>query len=176
VSRGNAQWLLTTVNAVREVMLKRLHSASPDPELERDMQMALEELDVMWEELQGQSELLSRENERYAEFFDFAPDAYIITDAGANVREANRAACELLRAAHKDLVGRPLSEFIAEMDRVAFLSRFVAMAVQGSQPASWRCRMQPREGGEAFAMVSVRAIPLKKSGIGGLCWLIRPEG
>jgi len=89
------EWLLTTVSAVRELMIRRLQADSLDDESKREMQMALEELDVMWEELQGQAALLVRENERYAEFFQYAPDAYVITDAGGSVREANQAALEL---------------------------------------------------------------------------------
>ena len=52
-------WLLTTVTAVRELMIKRLEAAAADPEAKREMEMALEELDVMWEELQGQAALLT---------------------------------------------------------------------------------------------------------------------
>jgi PAS domain S-box-containing protein len=167
-------WLLTTINAVREVMVKRLEKRSLDPESEKEVQMALEELDVMWEELEGQAELLTRENERYAEFFDYAPDAYIVTDAGGNVREANRAATELMSAARADILARPLSEFIAEGERVNFLSRFVGMIVDGAPAAvSWRSIVQPQEGPPVDVIISVRGIPLKKSGVRGLCWLIR---
>jgi hypothetical protein len=35
-------------------------------------------------------------------------------------------------------------------------------------------RLQPRQGEPFEAELRVRAIPLKKSGVGGLCWLIRP--
>ena len=80
-------------------MLRRLHSESLDESSQREVEMALEELDVMWEELQGQTALLERENARYAEFFEFAPDAYVITDPGGAIREANEAAAELFRAA-----------------------------------------------------------------------------
>src|SRR5256714_11956401 len=113
MSSASSEWLLTTVTAVRELMIRRLESASLDVDSQREVEMALEELDVMWEELQGQAALLLRENERYAEFFEFAPDAYVISDAGGSIREANQAAGELFEAARADLLGRPLSEFIA---------------------------------------------------------------
>jgi PAS domain S-box-containing protein len=167
-------WLLTTINAVREVMVKRLEKRSLDAESEKEVQMALEELDVMWEELEGQAELLSRENDRYAEFFDYAPDAYIVTDAGGNVREANRAASELMRAPRSEILGRPLSEFVAEAERVRFLSQFVGMIVEPAPGAvSWRSIVQPAAGPPVEVIISVRGIPLKKSGVRGLCWLIR---
>ena len=75
--------LLATVSAVRELMVRRLEEPSLGSDAKREMQIAIEELDVMWEELQAQAALLLRETERYAEFFEYAPDAYVITDAGA---------------------------------------------------------------------------------------------
>ena len=44
------QLLSTTLDAVREVMVKRLEQRSLDEEQARELEMALEELDVMWEE------------------------------------------------------------------------------------------------------------------------------
>ncbi|MFN2643540.1 MAG: PAS domain S-box protein [Burkholderiales bacterium] len=174
-SRNSPEWLLTTVSAVRDLMIKRLEANSLEPDAKREMEMALEELDVMWEELQGQAALLVRENARYAEFFEYAPDAYVVSDAGGSIREANRAALELLKVARDDVAGHPLSEFIAPEDRVSFLARTVSLMLGGSlQPLVWEARLQPREGETRAAEFSVRAIPLKKSGVGGLCWLIRP--
>jgi len=175
MSNASSEWLLTTVTAVRELMIRRLESESLDADFHREVEMALEELDVMWEELQGQAALLSRENERYAEFFEFAPDAYVITDAGGSIREANHAAGELFNAARADLVGKPLSEFIAHGERIRFLSKTVALMLDGAAKAlSWQAQVRPLGGRSLACEFSVRAIPLKKSGVGGLCWLIRP--
>ena len=168
-------WLLTTVTAVRELMIKRLEVAAADPEAKREMEMALEELDVMWEELQGQAALLIRENERYAQFFEYAPDAYLISDVGGNIREVNRAALELLKAPLEEVVGKPLSIFIAPQDRVGFLTRSVGfMFGSAVPPPAWRSRLQTSDGAGLEVEFGVRAIPLKKSGIGGICWLLRP--
>jgi PAS domain S-box-containing protein len=172
---NSPEWLFTTVTAVRELMVKRLQADSLDAEARRDMEMALEELDVMWEELQGQTQMLTRESERYAEFFQFAPDAYLITDAGGSVREANQAALELLAAARDEVVGRPLSEHIAPDERIAFLTRTVGLMLgAASQPTTWSSRVQTAEGAAIDVTFTVRAIALKKSGVGGLCWLVRP--
>src|SRR4051794_454351 len=122
-----SQWLLTTVNAVRELMVGRLQASTLDEGSRRDVEMAIEELDVMWEELQGQAELLVKEHRRYAEFFEYAPEAYVVTDAGGNIREANHAAAELLRTPCEVVVRRPLSDFVAQSNRTAFLSRFVGL-------------------------------------------------
>ena len=129
----------------------------------------------MWEELQGQAELLNREHQRFAEFFDYAPDPYLVTDVGGNIREVNRAAMELLRAARADIVGRPLSEFLCGEDRVRFLTRVVGMLAGGAHASqTWEARVQAAEGPGVRAEFTVRGIPLRKSAIGGLCWLIRP--
>jgi PAS domain-containing protein len=168
-------WLLTTINAVRELMVQRLEKHSLDPDSEREMQMALEEIEVMWEELVGQADLLSREHRRYQEFFEFAPDAYTVTDAGCNIREANRAMSDLLCTSRADMLGKPLSNYVAEADRTRFLSNFIGLVVQPvGKPAGWRCHLQPAKAPEIEVAITVRAIPLRKSGVGGLCWLIRP--
>lgn len=169
------QWLKSTLAAVREVMQQRLDAHSLDVEAERDVQMALEELDVMWEELQGQADLLQRESQRYQEFFEFAPDAYLITDAGGSVREANRAATELLGIERARLLSRPLSHLVAENDRTLFLSRFVSLVLEPTgASASWSCTLRLPAGAPLRVSISVRGIPLRKSGVAGLCWLIRP--
>jgi PAS domain S-box-containing protein len=172
-----SQWLLTTVNAVRELMVGRLQASTLDEGSRRDVEMAIEELDVMWEELQGQAALLLRENERYAQFFEYAPDAYLISDVGGNIREANQAALELLRAPLAQVVGQPLSAFVAAEDRVGFLARSVGLmfGAAGTPPPSWRARLQ-LDGAALEVEFAVRAIPLKKSGVGGICWLLRPLG
>ena len=174
-STKSPEWLFTTVSAVRELMVKRLEADSLNADAKRDIEMALEELDVMWEELQGQAALLERENERYAEFFEYAPDAYLITDAGGSVREANQALLELLGAARDDVVGKPLSDYIVDEDRVAFLARTVGLMLGTStKPLVWGAHLRAGKGAPLAVEFTVRAIPLKKSGVGGLCWLVRP--
>ncbi|HUQ26026.1 MAG TPA: PAS domain-containing protein [Burkholderiales bacterium] len=172
---ATATWLKTTVLTVRELMIKRLEAEALGSEEKRDMEMALEELDVMWEELQGQAMLLTRENARYSEFFEFAPDAYVITDAGGNIREANQAALELFRAVGETLAGRPLGSLVPEGDRAAFLAHWLGLVVGETRTlAPWAGRIRTPEGRALAVEFSVRRIPLKKSGAGGICWLIRP--
>ena len=42
-----------------------------------------------------------------------------------------------------------------------------------AKPLAWTMGLQPRDGAAFSAHFSVRPIALKKSGAGGLCWLIR---
>jgi len=169
-----SEWLLTTLNAVRDAMLHRLEQHDLDAQAEREMQMAVEMLAVMWDELVGQHESLQREQERYSEFFDHAPDAYAITDAGCNVREANFALASLLGIERERLLGAPLTRYVLEDDRSHFLARFLGASLSHvDAPVSWRCRVQPAGSAPLEVLMSVRPIPLRKSGVRGLCWLVR---
>ncbi len=171
-----SDWLFVTLAAVREAMQHRLQEGRLDAEAEREMQMALEMLALMWEEIVGQRASLDREHRRFEDFFEFAPDAYAVTDAGGNVREANLALADLLQFPREALVGKPLASFVVEQDRAGFIARFVGLAMHANpQPLSWTCRVQPKGGAPRESVVSVRAIPLRRSGVGGLCWLIRPS-
>ena len=171
---SKSAWLRTTMDAVRDIMVRRLETHSLDAESEKEIQLALEELEVMWDELQGRAEMLTRENERYTEFFDYAPDAYVITDAGGNVRGLNHAAAELLGAPKEATVGMPLGDFIAAGHRVKYLSAFVGLFVNPHDAAStWESALRTADGREKRISLSVRGLPLKRSGVRGLCWLIR---
>lgn len=96
-----ADELLATVDAVRQ---------SLDAEARREMEAALEDIGALREE-----------KERYAEFFRYAPDAYVITDAGGTVQEANEAAGELLQTKAESLVGQALGRHVEDAGLTARL-------------------------------------------------------
>lgn len=148
---GTLAHLLATVTAARELMVQRLAGDSLAPEEKREMEVALKELDVMWAEL-----------ERYAEFFEYAPDACLITDVGGRVREANQAARELLVATRADVLGRSLSDYIGADERIGRVTN-----------AAWKGRVQPIGRTAVEVEVSVRPIALRESELSGLCWLMR---
>jgi PAS domain S-box-containing protein len=165
-------WLVTTVTAVRELMLKRM-AGSLDQDAKRDAEMALQTLDLLWEQLEGEGEMLTREHERYLALFENAPDAYLVTDAGGSVREANCAAAELLQLPADEIRGRSLVHLIAEDDKAAFLARLIAL-LASPDPAGWCAHIQGGRRDLLLVHFGVRPIPLAKSGVGGLCWVVRP--
>ena len=68
-----------------------------------ELSTALEELSVMAEELHQQNQellhthqMLELERQRYQDLFNFAPDAYLVTDEQGIILEANYAAQTLL--------------------------------------------------------------------------------
>ena len=163
--RHSPEWLVSRVSAARDLVLKRLAAAPPEAEEQREMATALAELDLMWQELQAQAALLVRENARYAEFFEYAPDAWLVTDVSGGIREANQAALELLQAPREQIVGQALSQFTANF-RLG----------DAAKPCAWRAVVQPQQGMAFGAEFSVRVIPLKENGVSGLCWRIRRTG
>lgn len=173
MSGKHPEWLFTTVSAVRELMLKQLLCPTLDRDAKRDAEMAVMTLDLLWEQLEGETALLTREHERYVAFFENAPDAYLITDIGGSVREANRAALELLRLPLEQVKGKALIHMLPEEDKTAFLTRLVALMTEPA-PASWGSRIRGGNASPLPVQLCVRPIPLAKSGVAGFCWAIRP--
>jgi PAS domain S-box-containing protein len=113
--------------------------------------------------------------QRYAELFEFAPEAYVVTDLHGSITEANRAAVELLRTSSGVLPGRTLIDFVPLERRKSFRERLVAVLADGGrQRQSWRGRLQPGEGRELVVEFSVGGVTNPDTGLARLCWLLRP--
>ena len=78
---------------------------------------AQHELALEMEELR---ELLESERIRYRDLFEWAPDAYLVTDGSAKILEANRAAEQLLGRARNLIVGKPVTTLLAQTERRPF--------------------------------------------------------
>lgn len=139
----SSDWLERNVAELRELMHRRLEAASLESDARREIETALKELDAMWDELHGQAALLVRENERYAAFFEHAPDAYLVTDAGGGVREANRAALELLGLERAAVVGRAVSELVSVEGRARFSARAIPLTESRIGALAWLIRPVP---------------------------------
>src|SRR5262249_17351225 len=63
---------------------------------------------------------LEAERRRYQELFEFAPDAYVITDLMGVVRQVNRAAVSLFQAVTDLITQKPLITFVPELNRRDF--------------------------------------------------------
>ncbi|HEY9612959.1 response regulator [Allocoleopsis sp.] len=87
-----------------------------------EMQTSLEASTVVEEEILQQSEQAVAERDRYYDLFQFAPDAYLLTDANALILEANASARKLLNIRPNSLVRMPLAGFVPQEERRAFRS------------------------------------------------------
>ena len=172
--------LNSAAKAVRERLRRRIGQDAGNGGAAPELHAALEEIETLWEELLAQSGTLADERRRYAEFFEFAPEPYVVTEPHGEIREANRAARELLGEA---LAGTPLSLRVPEGERSAFRARLIeARGKPESEVLEWRGALSgaaAAAGGAAEpvpavpVLFRVRTIKVRRKNAGGLCWLIR---
>ncbi len=145
-----------------------------------ELLVAVEELRVAEEELRQQNEDLAavhatvaEERRRYQHLFQYAPDAYLLTDLNGIIREANHSAAHLLGVQPRFLVGKTLISFVAVEDRARLRSEIGRWQ---SEPAakSIELRLQPRDGQSFDASLTLsvaRGGPRDKAY--GFRWLVR---
>lgn len=166
-----------------ELCLKADAFPSPQPpfmlECLENLQVALEELHVAEEELRQQNEelILARqvveaERQRYQELFEFAPDGYLVTDSYGTIREANRAAAQLLNIDQKYLIGKPLASFVLEEERKAFRSILNQLHTI-NRVQEWEVHLRGRGDGVFDAALTVETVRHKQGGVSGLRWQLR---
>jgi PAS domain S-box-containing protein len=166
------------IEAVNKRATEPVQAAEVLPELLEDLHTALEALHVAEEEQYQQNEALAAarltaeaERQRYQELFDFAPDGYMVTDPDGIIQEANRAAVVLLGVPQPRLLGKPLTDFIAEEERQVF-SAFLPRLRQLEARQDWEIRLQPSAGGTFPVELAVATIRTPQ-GVVGLRWLLR---
>lgn len=145
----------------------------------QELETTLAELTASQEEVQKQNQeliathqALEQERQRYQELFNFAPDAYLVTDIQGNIQEANQAAATLLGVPQTYLVGKPLIGFVIDSDRKTFSTQLLQLK-QLQRLQDWEVQLQRGKGSPFFAAITV-AIVLDPNGKSvGLRWLIR---
>ncbi len=85
-----------------------------------DIEILLHELAVYQAELETQNEELrsarldvEAARDRYRDLYDFAPVGYFTLDRDGTIHEINLTACDLLGSSRQQLLGTPLTHFIA---------------------------------------------------------------
>lgn len=127
-----------------------------------EMQATLEASTVIEEELLQQSEQVVAERHRYYDLFQFAPDAYLLTDAYGLILEANVAARELLNISQNSLIRKPLVVFVPQKERQAFRS-YLSQLSPVEEVQDWEMSLCPTNG-EPFAAQLKVAIACDLSG------------
>jgi two-component system, OmpR family, sensor histidine kinase VicK len=148
------------------------------PQVMSELAVALEELSVATEELQVQNqeltaayEALELKRRHYQELFEFAPDAYLVTDMAGVIRDANRAATRLFKREHRFLVGKPLAIYIPHEDRQNFYERLNDKSSLSLSP-EWEARIEPREGEQLPVAIATSPIYNNQHLITGFRWLL----
>jgi len=87
--------------------------------LVHDLQVHQIELEMQNDELRRTQEELGAARDRYLDLYDYAPIAYVTTEAAGTIVSANLTAAELFGVGRDDLLGAPLSDFVARQDQDA---------------------------------------------------------
>ena len=167
------------MNAVADLLEARLRGAPKDAQADAQaaLRAGLDEINALWKELLARADYLALESQRYAAFFEYAPDAYVVTDPAGIVCAANPLAAELLQVRRGALYRRALSSFIAYDERPDFRARLAVLAMsEDGVPRIWNTAVRRRGGAACAVRLSVRSIRGAGGSPSGFCWLLRPAG
>ncbi|MBK8020823.1 MAG: PAS domain S-box protein [Chloroflexi bacterium] len=117
-----------------------------------NLHAAEEQLQVQEHDLTLMREKLYWERERYHELFDFAPDAYLVTNIHGRIVDANHAAAGLLGVQNRFLVGKPLLVYFTSEFRPGFLNRLHQLQTR-STTEQWDATVQSRAGERSDVMI-----------------------
>src|SRR3954463_1485443 len=115
------------------------------------------------------SQATDSERLRYHELFDFAPDAYLVTDMNGNIREANIAAGRMLSVEPRLLAGKPLPNFFDEQGRKEYRQQLDRIC-DFDRLEDWEITLHPRHGEPIAVSVSMTRASRKETN--PACWWI----
>ena len=139
----------------------------------QELEIALAELQAMWDEVEAQADALTRERARYSALFDLAPYACFITDWHGIVRESNRAAHELFGMPGPQLAGRPMTLLLADGDRPALRALLARAAASPAPLEPWNAFVKTPAEPRMACELRVRAVPGLSRLPASLAWFIR---
>ena len=140
------------------------------------LRAAVADLSRVHEELVGEvgalRELLQQERVRYRDLFEWAPEAYVVTDSEGAILETNRAGEELFGYAAGMLRDIPMERLVADSERPAFramLGRMQMLEVIGD----WELELVHSDKSSFPAAVTIAWMRDPGGRVGTLRWLIR---
>jgi PAS domain S-box-containing protein len=137
-----------------------------------EMRAAEEEWRQQDHELRESRLAVEVERQRYRDLIDFAPDGYLVTDAAGMIREANRAAGELLGVPADFLCGRPLAAYIPIGERSSFRG-WLNRLLQAGQRRGWLVRIQPRHRDAFQACITAEVAHDRSATPVAVRWMVR---
>jgi PAS domain S-box-containing protein len=132
----------------------------------KDVQQLVHELQVHQIELEMQNDELRRTQvelevarDRYVDLYDFSPAGHLTLDTHGKIMEANLRAGTLLEVNRKELIGQPLSRFVATEDEVTFLRHSQEVLKTGTRQT---CEVHIRKKGGASFSVHFESLAIQK--------------
>ncbi|WP_375500597.1 PAS domain S-box protein [uncultured Nostoc sp.] len=145
---------------------KELYSTS------KIVQLAAEELHQQNEELIQTRNWLESERQHYQELFEFAPDAYLVTNTEGIIQEANFTAAKLLNVSKQFLVGKPMINFVPLEERQHLRSELIELS-QSDRVKELLIRLQQRHGELFDAALTVAVARNPQGKATSLRWVLR---
>lgn len=136
------------------------------------VQLAAEELYEQNQELIQTRNLLEAERQHYQDLFEFAPDGYLVTNAGGIIREANLSAAKLFNVPKQFLVGKPMTQFIRLEDRQCFHDEINQLSV-ADRVRELVLRLHQINGEPFDAALTVGVVRNQYGRVSSLHWLLR---
>lgn len=130
------------------------------------------ELQLQNQELAATQQELAAEERAYRELFEFAPDAYLVTDLSGRITEANRAAAALFDCPQDDLVGRLLVAFIDPARTPDYRQRLLELG-RGARARDWELVVRPRRSTGLIVGADVEPARTTTGHVAGLRWTLR---
>jgi PAS domain-containing protein len=180
MSMRQQEYVSLTVTAVCDLMNDSLRSLGrPDGVLDRSetiraLQLGLDEIELLWSEVSNRPDELARSSNSFAEFFDFAPDAYLITRGDGTICLANRMAAELMETPSVELCGQRLDAFVRQEDRGAVAQMLGSPGKeQGAAWQAWSGGLHFRDGSDLEVEFKMRGFHAAYGGARLCYWLLR---
>lgn len=137
-----------------------------------ELQVAHEQLWQQNEDLLAAHEALEAERQRYRELFEFAPDAYLVTDMDGMIQEANSAAATLLNRPQTFLVGTHLTKYIVVEERQVFRTQLNRLR-QVDEVQEWEVSLRSPDTMSITVAVKVAVLRNPEGHPVNLRWIVR---
>lgn len=138
----------------------------------QQMEVALEKIRWQNAELTAARQVVEAERQRYQELFEFAPDAYIVTDSEAVILEANQIAGKLLNDFPDLLLGKSLILFVTAESRQDFDNK-LSQLQSGEKLKEWEAQIQPQKLPPFPVVFRVGVVQNTYGKVVGLRWLLQ---
>ncbi len=174
---GKSRYMEEDISKNLQILEQRMQelkgSASDDTlsEAMEELSISIEEMHAAEAELIEANKRLEEERWRYKELFDFAPDAYLVTNLYGIIKEANRAASALLKVSHDLMIGKPLQVFLHKSCLNTFRTN-VGYLRQGKDIQGFEAWVIPRKDKPMPVAISVNPIGKPDGSLTGLRWML----
>jgi PAS domain S-box-containing protein len=125
---------------------------------------AMDELRTAWLKLNLFVEEQARRRQHYLAFFEHAEAAYLVTDAGGKIVEANGAAVDFFDRRRTYLKGKPLAALVSPDRRREFRQKLQGL----SRASQWRSSFAA-QGRQVAVELRARPLPAAR----GIVWSLQ---